>query len=91
MTGVGFYQIVPIDEQGRHRSAELRGATTEGSYDEKTVKDIRFATRKLRSVEENIRHVLDGLKGASSTSWLCRCGIDQSLYYSFSKEFFASW
>ena len=59
----------------------------EGSA-EKTVKDIRRATRKRHATEENIRIVLEGLRGEYSIAELCRReGIAQSLYYSWSKEF----
>ena len=55
---------------------------------EKTVRDIRRATRKRYSAEEKIRIVLDGLRGEDSIAELCRReGIAQSLYYSWSKEF----
>jgi transposase len=55
---------------------------------EKIVRDIRRATRKHYSAEEKIRIVLDGLRGESSISELCRReGIAESLYYSWSKEF----
>ena len=55
---------------------------------ERVVKDIRRATRKRHSAEENIRIVLDGLRGEDSIAELCRrAGIAQSLYYSWSKEF----
>ena len=61
---------------------------TRGTSSEKTVKDIRRATRKQYSAEENIRIVLDGLRGEESIAELCRHeGIAQSLYYSWSKEF----
>ena len=59
-----------------------------GSSSEKTVKDIRRATRKQYSAEEKIRIVLDGLRGEETIAELCRQeGIAQSLYYSWSKEF----
>ena len=59
----------------------------EGSA-EKTVKDIRRATRKRHATEEKIRIVLEGLRGEYSIAELCRReGIAQSLYYSWSKEF----
>lgn len=59
-----------------------------GTSSEKTVKDIRRATRKQYSAEEKIRIVLDGLRGEESIAELCRHeGIAQSLYYSWSKEF----
>ena len=55
---------------------------------EKTIKDIRRATRKQYSAEEKIRIVLDGLRGEYSIAELCRReGIAESLYYSWSKEF----
>ncbi len=58
-----------------------------GSAD-KTVKDIRRATRKRHATEEKIRIVLEGLRGEYSIAELCRReGIAQSLYYSWSKEF----
>ncbi len=39
---------------------------------EQVVKDIRRATRKLHSSEENIRIVLSGLRGEDSIAELCR-------------------
>ena len=61
---------------------------TRGTSSEKTVKDIRRATRKQYPAEEKIRIVLDGLRGEESIAELCRHeGIAQSLYYSWSKEF----
>ena len=55
---------------------------------EKTIKDIRRATRKLHSSEEKIRIVLEGLRGEDSIAAICRReGIAESLYYSWSKEF----
>ena len=39
---------------------------------EKTVKDIKRATRKHYSSEEKIRIVLDGLRGEDSIAELCR-------------------
>ena len=61
---------------------------TGGTSSEKTVKDIRRATRKQYSAEEKIRIVLDGLRGEETIAELCRQeGIAHSLYYSWSKEF----
>ena len=61
---------------------------TRNTSSEKTVKDIRRATRKQYSAEEKIRIVLDGLRGEETVAELCRQeGIAQSLYYSWSKEF----
>jgi transposase len=55
---------------------------------EQVIKDIRRATRKQYSAEENIRIVLEGLRGEESIAALCRReGIAESLYYSWSKEF----
>ncbi len=55
---------------------------------EKTVRDIRRATRRRYSAEEKIRIVLEGLRGEDSIAELCRReGIAQSLYYKWSKEF----
>jgi len=39
---------------------------------EKTVKDIRRATRKRHATEEKIRIVLEGLRGEYSIAELCR-------------------
>ena len=55
---------------------------------EKTVRDIRRATRRPHAAEEKIRIVLEGLRGEDSIAELCRReGIAQSLYYTWSKEF----
>jgi len=55
---------------------------------EKTVRDIRRATRKHYSAEEKIRIVVEGLRGEDSIAELCRReGINQNLYYRWSKEF----
>ena len=59
---------------------------------ERTVRDIRRATRRRHSAEEKIRIVLEGLRDEVSIAELCRKeGIAQSLYYSWSKEFFEAW
>ena len=56
--------------------------------DEKTDRDIRRATRRRFSAEEKIRIVLEGLRGDDSIAELCRKeGINQNLYYRWSKEF----
>ena len=61
--------------------------TTKAEAD-RSVKDIRRATRKIHNAEEKIRIVLAGLRGEDSIAELCRReGIAQSLYYSWSKEF----
>ena len=55
---------------------------------EKTVRDIRRATRRHHSAEEKIRIVLESLRGEVSIAELCRKeGINQNLYYRWSKEF----
>lgn len=55
---------------------------------EKTVRDIRRATRRRFSAEEKIRIVLEGLRGEETIAELCRReGINQNLYYRWSKEF----
>ncbi len=55
---------------------------------EKAVRDIRRATRRQYSAEEKIRIVLEGLRGEESIAELCRKeGINQNLYYRWSKEF----
>ena len=54
----------------------------------KAIRDIRRATRRQYSAEEKIRIVLEGLRGESSIAELCRKeGINQNLYYRWSKEF----
>mgnify|MGYP003428610749 FL=1 len=55
---------------------------------EKTVRDIRRATRRRHSSEEKIRIVLEGLRGEDSIAELCRReGLNQTVYYRWSKEF----
>lgn len=55
---------------------------------EKTVRDIRRATRRHYSAEEKIRIVLEGLRGEDSIAELCRReGINTNVYYRWSKEF----
>jgi len=55
---------------------------------DKVVKDIRRATRRQYNAEEKIRIVLEGLRGEDSIAVLCRReGINQNLYYRWSKEF----
>lgn len=55
---------------------------------EKTVRDIRRATRKRYSSEEKIRIVLEGLRGEDSIAELCRRGgINANVYYRCSKDF----
>jgi transposase len=55
---------------------------------EQTVRDIRRATRRQYSAEEKIRIVLEGLRGEQSITELYhKEGINQNLYYRWSKEF----
>ena len=55
---------------------------------EKAVRDIRHATRRYYSAQEKIHIVLQGLRGEDSIAELCRKeGINQNLYYRWSKEF----
>ena len=55
---------------------------------EKAVRNIRRATRRHYSAEEKICIVLEGLRGEDSIAELCRKeGINQNLYYRWSKEF----
>jgi transposase len=55
---------------------------------EQGIKDIRRATRKHHSAEDNIRIGLDGLRGEDSIAAICRReGIAEGLSYSWSKEF----
>ena len=55
---------------------------------DRAVRDIRRATRRHYSAEEKIRIVLQGLRGEDSIAELCRKeGINQNLYYRWSKEF----
>ena len=55
---------------------------------EKTVRDIRRATRKHYSAEEKIRIVLEGPRGEDSIAELCRReGLNSNVYYRWSKEF----
>ena len=55
---------------------------------EKTVRDIRRATRRQYSAEEKVRIVIAGLRGEESVAELCRkAGINQNLYYRWSKDF----
>lgn len=55
---------------------------------EKTVRDIRRATRRKYSSEEKIRIVIEGLRGEDSIAELCRReGINANVYYRWSKDF----
>ena len=66
----------------RHKSG------TGGSGSEKLIRTIKRKTRRQYSAEENIRIVLDGLRGEDSIAELCRReGLAESMYYKWSKEF----
>ena len=66
----------------------MRTRTGPNGSADKHVKEIKRKTRRQFSAEEKIRIVLDGLRGESSISELCRReGIAESLYYNWSKEF----
>ncbi len=66
----------------------MRARAASSDSAEKTVRDIRRATRRQYSAEEKIRIVLEGLRGEASIAELCRKeGIAQSMYYGWSKEF----
>jgi len=55
---------------------------------EKAVRDIRRATRRQFAAEEKVRIVIAGLRGEDSIAELCRKeGINQNLYYRWSKDF----
>jgi len=58
------------------------------SSTESVVREIRRRTRKKYSSEEKIRIVLEGLRGEESIAEICRReGINQNLYYRWSKDF----
>ena len=55
---------------------------------QKTIRDIRRATRRHCSAEEKIRIVLEGLRGEDTIAELCRReGLNSNVYYRWSKEF----
>ena len=55
------------------------------------VKQIRKATRRKFSADEKIRIVLEGLRGETPISEICRReGIAASVYYKWSKSFLES-
>ncbi len=61
---------------------------TTKSPGEKIVKDTKRATRKQYSSEEEIRIVLDGVRGEDSIAELCRReGISQGINYKWIKDF----
>ena len=61
---------------------------THSNEAEKAVRDIRRATRRQFAAEEKVRIVIAGLRGEDSIAELCRKeGINQNLYYRWSKDF----
>ena len=65
----------------------MRKKTGPNGSADRHAKDIKRKTRRKFSAEEKIRIVLDGLRGESSISELCRCeGIAERLYYNWSKD-----
>ena len=61
----------------------VRPGTPKPSED-RFVRDSRRKKRKRHSTEEEIRIVLEGLRGADSIAELCRReGISQSVHYSW--------
>jgi len=55
---------------------------------DRTVRNIKRATRRKFNAEEKIRIVLAGLRGEDSIAELCRSeGIHQNLYYRWSRDF----
>jgi transposase len=52
------------------------------------IKDIKRKTHRSYNAEEKIRIVIEGLRGEESIASLCRkYGINDSLYYKWSKDF----
>ena len=52
------------------------------------IQDIKRKTRRKFSAEEEIRIVIEGLRGEESVAELCRReGIASNLYYRWSKDF----
>src|ERR1700740_1022925 len=61
---------------------------TQSEETEKTVRDIRRATRRHFSAEDKGTIVSAGLRAEDSVAELCRKeGINQNLYYRWSKDF----
>ena len=55
---------------------------------ESKIRNIRRKTRRQYTAEEKIRIVMEGLQRESTIAELCRReGINQNLYYRWSKEF----
>ena len=49
-----------------------KSSSAKATPGERAVQNIRRATRKRYSAEDNIRRVLDGLRGEDSIAELCR-------------------
>ena len=65
-----------------HRLLKEEAMMARKSSSEKTVRNIRRATRKRYSAEEKIRIIIDGLRGEDSVAELCRReGINPNIYY----------
>jgi transposase len=63
-------------------------AETHSDEAEKVVRDIRSASRRQCSAEGKFRLVIAALRGEGSVAELCRReGINQNLYYCWSKDF----
>jgi transposase len=78
-----FWLIIAQGEAKMRQKHEVKPGSAE-----KTVRDIRRATRRRHSSEEKIRIVLEGLRGEDSIAELCRReGLNQNVYYRWSKEF----
>jgi transposase len=61
---------------------------TEPRDPERVVRQIKRKTRRKSSAEENIRIVLEGLRGEEGVAGLCRSeGISPNPYYTWSKAF----
>jgi len=64
---------------------------TQRKSSEKLIRDIKRNTRRKYSSEEKIRVVIEGMCGETSIAELCRReGINQNLYYRWSKDFMES-
>jgi transposase len=78
-----FWLIIAQGEAKMRQKHEAKPSSAE-----KTVRDIRRATRRRHSSEEKIRIVLEGLRGEESIAELCRReGLNQNVYYRWSKDF----
>jgi transposase len=78
-----FWLIIAQGEAKMRQKHEAKPGSAE-----KTVRDIRRATRRRHSSEEKIRIVLEGLRGEESIAELCRReGLNQNVYYRWSKDF----